>query len=260
MLSGEDNRACSTADTSIPRPPAPLGRASGDHVSSTRPSAVIIDDAAFIRQAFAALMPKLNVLGGFSSADDFTESGARADVVVLELQRVDKSPGEVRRGLADLHRIAGAGNRVCVFSQEPRSYIHAACLAMGASGVVSKGDALPIAERWFVEVARGHVVVPDELVAAFDLLPRRRQLTLLTAQQRAVLRARARRWTLIETAERLEIAVTSAFAEWRAVGAAVHRYLQAAPLGDVTGELGLSPGDMADIWPVCTQDRVQNRS
>ena len=219
---------------------------------------MIIDDATFIRQAFPALMPQLSIRGSFVTVQQFITSGVQADLVILELQRVDKCPHEVRRGITGLHLAVLAGYRVCIYTQEPRPFIHAACLACGATGVVAKGDPLPDAQRTFLEIARGHAVVPPELIEAFDLLPRRRQLTMLTAGQRAVLRARAQRAMVSQTAAQLGLSVPEVFADWRAVSEAVRRYLQHTPLSMVLRELHLDPDAMADIWcpPPGTADTV----
>ena len=228
-------------------------------MSVDRPSAVIIDDATVIRQSFPAVMPELEIAATFATADQFISSGVRVDLVILELQRVDKCPIEVRRGLDSLRLAVAEGHRVCSYTQEARPFVHAACLAAGARGVVSKGDPLPVAQQLFLDVARGQTIITADLITAFDLLPKRRQLAVLTARQRSILNARARRLTFAETAEKLDLDASVVLTEWRKASAALGEHLRGADLELVTGQLELDPAGLADIWPVAPSDGPRTR-
>lgn len=210
---------------------------------------MVVDDATFTRQSLPALMPKLDFLAGFATAEDFVASGVRPDLVILEVQRADKCLDEVRQGLGGLRLAVGAGHRVCVYTQEARPFIHAACLAAGARGILSRAEPLDITQHAFLEVARGSTILTQGLIGAFDLLPRRRQLDVLCPRQRTILKARARRLTFEDIAAELDVPVTIVLQEWRAASAAVSRFLQEACLETVTGGLGLVTDGLADIWP-----------
>ena len=217
------------------------------------PTAVVVDDAILIRQALPVLMPKLHITSSFATADEFCGSGVRADLVILEMQRVDKCPDEVRRDIDDLRRVVSQGHQVCSYTQETRPFVHAACLASGARGVISKADPLPVAQELFLSVAGGDTIITADLVAAFDLLPRRRQLAVLTECQRSILTARARRWSFPVTAAHLGLPEDVVRTEWQAASEALARYLHHADLDTVTARLDLDPGALADIWPTAHQ-------
>jgi DNA-binding NarL/FixJ family response regulator len=218
-------------------------------MSPPRPTAIVVDDATFTRQSLPALMPKLNITADFATAQQLISSGARADLVILEIQRADKCPDEVRQGLDGLRLATGAGHRVCVYTQEARPFVHAACLAAGAKGVVSRAASLPVTQDGFLEVARGSTIITQGLINAFDLLPRRRQLTVINPRQRTILSSRARQLSLTEIAEQLEIPLSVVQEEWRIACVAVSRFLQEACLEVATNVLGLIPGELGDIWP-----------
>lgn len=210
---------------------------------------MIVDDATFTRQSLPALMPELTFNGCFATAEQLVSSNVTADLVILEVQRADKCVDEVRQGLAGLRLAVAAGHRVCVYTQEARTFIHAACLAAGAAGVVSRADPLAVTQAAFLEVARGGRIITQGLINAFDLLPRRRQLTVLSPRQRTIVSARARQLTFAAIAGKLEIPATVVLDEWRTASAALSCFLQAACLEVATGALGLVPDDLADIWP-----------
>lgn len=218
-------------------------------MSAEHPTAVIVDDATFTRQSFPELMPELNVQAGFATPQQLVSSGVRADLVILEVQRADKSVDEVRLGLDGLRLAVAEGHRVCVYTQEARPFIHAACIAAGANGVVSRAESLPVTQRAFLEVARGSTIITQGIINAFDLLSRRQQLTVLTPTQRSILNARARRLTFTDIATQLELPVDVVLDEWRAASAAIARYLQESCLETATTSLGLVAEDLADIWP-----------
>ncbi|MFV0533842.1 MAG: hypothetical protein ACK5MR_09330 [Cumulibacter sp.] len=218
-------------------------------MSYARPTAILVDDSSLTRASLPALMPELEFVGSFSTADECVGHGSRADVTVLELERADKCVNEVRHGLDGLRRAIRAGHRACVYTQEPRPFIHAACLAAGAKGVVSRAKPLDVAEKAFLEVAHGHAIISQGLVIAFDQLPRRHQLAMLTPQQRSVLSARARALPSPAIAGMLHLPAHQVQLEWRRICSAISRFLQRGDLSVATGVLGLPTDDLADLWP-----------
>lgn len=201
-------------------------------------------------------MPKLNVTAAYPTAEELIASGIRTDLVILELQRADKCVDEVRAGLEGLQQAVRAGYRVCVYTQEARTFIHAACLASGARGVVSRGEPLSVAQQAFLDVAGGHTIVTQGIINAFDLLPRRRQLTVVTPTQRTIVGARARQDSFAEIAARLEIPLPAVMDEWHRACEAVSGYLQEVCLEVATEILGLVPDELGDVWPQPTLRRA----
>ena len=65
--------------------------------------------------------------------------------------------------------VADAGYRVCVFSQEERRFVLAACLAAGAHGLVSKAASTPRLEEALREVAAGQVVIPPAVIGLVEV-------------------------------------------------------------------------------------------
>lgn len=213
-----------------------------------RPTAVVVDDATAIRQSLPALLGRLEVIGSFSSSEQFDASGLRPEVVVLDLHLVNARQQEVRQGVAALRHVRGAGHRVCIYTQEERPFVLAACLAAGAFGIASKADSLEHAEAAFLEVAAGGTVIPRSLVGAIELLVRRGQITLLSPRQRDVLAGRARGLTYAEMASRLFLSESTLRGYWRETAEAVRDYLAETTPSDIEHALGLAPGDLLEIW------------
>ncbi|WP_134322213.1 response regulator transcription factor [Cumulibacter soli] len=218
-------------------------------MSYARPTAILVDDSSLTRASLPGLMPELDFVGSFSTADECVGRGTRADVTIIELERADKCVNEVRHGLDGLRRAISAGHHACVYTQEARPFIHAACLAAGAKGVVSRAKPLDVAEKAFLEVAHGHAFISQGLVIAFDQLPRRHQFAMLTPQQSTILNARARGLPFPAIAGMLHLPASQVQFEWRRICSAISHFLQRGDLSVATGVLGLPADDLADLWP-----------
>lgn len=217
---------------------------------TNRPTAIVVDDATAIRQSLPALMPALDFIGSYSSAEDLVRSGQRADLIVLDLHLVNSRQKEVRQGIAALRLVASAGHRVCIYTQEERRFVLAACLAAGAAGVASKADPLEPVQEAFLEVAAGGSVIPQPLISVIELLVRRNQLTVLSERQREVLAGRARGLTYAELAAKLYVSESTLRGYWRDTADVVRHHLQEESTpADIEHALGLTPGDLLDIWP-----------
>lgn len=218
---------------------------------TTRPTVAIVDDATVIRRSFPLLMPELDVVASFNTAAQLIDSGVEADLVVLEVQHSEKNPDEVRAGVEGLRDAVAAGHRVCVYTQEHRPFVHAACLASGAQGVVSKAQPLPTAQQAFLAAARGATITPAGLIQAYDLLPANRQLTIFNGRERAVLSARARHLAFSEIAVRLDLSEAAVIDAWHTLCASIGKHLQTSCLDVAVTRLGLDPTNLADLWPAC---------
>ena len=211
--------------------------------------ACVVDDATPVRESLIAIMPRLLDVGRFATVEELLASGIEADVVVLDLHLVNSSQPQVRQGLAAVRAVAHAGHRVCVYSQEERRFVLAACLAAGAAGVVSKWVPLADAEEAFCEVAADGVVVPTELMGLLETLVRRRSITVLGPRQRDVLAGRARGLSYAQLSRRLHVGESTLRGYWRDVSHQLSAYLQQTTAADLESALGLAPGDLLEAWP-----------
>lgn len=220
-------------------------------MTALRPTVAIVDDATVIRSSFPFLMPELDVVASFTTASQLLDSGIEVDLVVLEVQHSEKNPDEVRAGVTALRAAVAAGHRVCVYTQEHRPFVHAACLASGAQGIVSKAQPLPTAQQAFLAAARGATITPTDLIQAYDLLPANRQLAIFNGRERAVLNARARHLAFNEIAARLELSEAAVLDAWHALCASIGKHLQTSCLDVAITRLALDPTNLADLWPPC---------
>jgi len=213
------------------------------------PSLAVVDDATAVRESFAALLPGLVVVSTHASVEELVAARPVADVVALDLHLVNTRQPDVAQGLSAIEAAVRAGYRVCVYTQEERRFVLAACLAAGATGVVSKSVSMAEAEAAFRSVAAGELVVPPAVAGIIEVLAKRGSLTLVSPRQREVLAGRARGMTYAELGRRLYVSESSLRGYWRELTLTVSRYLQETSPGDIEHALGLRPGDLLDYWP-----------
>lgn len=121
-------------------------RASSDAGSPVGRSVVtvlVVDDATVIRESLPALMPQIDVVGVHSRVETLLEECPPADLVVLDLHLANSAQPSARQGVAAVRSVVAAGYRLCVYSQEERRFVLAACMAAGATGIVSKSARRP---------------------------------------------------------------------------------------------------------------------
>lgn len=222
-------------------------------MSADRPTAVVIDDATVIRESLPLLMTGLDVVGHYSGVEQMLAERPEADMAILDLHLSNASQPDVRQGIAAVRAVVAAGYRVCVYSQEERRFVLAACLAAGASGVVSKAESTAAAQEAFTAVASGEVVMPEPLIGLVEALVRRNNLTILSERQRQVVSGRARGFTYAELGEQLFLSESTLRGYWAGVTEHVSEYLQQATPADIERALGIGPGDLLDLWPVAPE-------
>lgn len=210
---------------------------------------VVVDDATVIRESFTALMPQLRVVDTYPRVEELLAAAPEVDVVVLDLHLVNSAQPDTRQGVAAVRALVAEGYRVCVFSQEERPFVLAACFAAGASGIVSKSTSTAQAQQAFIEVADGSIVVPQAVIGIAEVLVRRDSLTILGERQRQVLAGRARGLTYAELSKQLYLSESTLRGYWREVTLAVSRHLQETTPADIERILGLGPGDLLEYWP-----------
>lgn len=223
------------------------GNAPGGEESGSRFS--VVDDATAIRESLATLLPDLDFVSTHPSLEDFIAVRPAADVLVLDLHLVNAGQPTARQGIAAIRDAVAAGYRVCVYTQEERRFVLAACLAAGATGVVSKSSSLAQTRTSFLAVARRELVAPPTVTGLIEALVRRSPLTLITPRQREVLAGRARGLTYAELSRTLYASESTLRGYWRDLTLVVSQHLQESSPGDIERALGLAPGDLLDCWP-----------
>lgn len=218
-------------------------------MSAERPTAVVVDDATVIRESVPLLMTGIDVVGRYATVEQLLDELPDADVVILDLHLSNASQPDVRQGIAAVRVVVAAGYRVCVFTQEERRFVLAACLAAGASGVVAKSAGTAETQEAFTAVAAGEVVMPQALIGLVEVLVRRNNLTVLSDRQRQVLSGRARGFTYAEIGEQLFLSESTLRGYWVTVTESVSEYLQKATPAEIEHALGIGPGDLLDLWP-----------
>lgn len=212
-------------------------------------TAVIVDDATVIRASLPALIPEIDFVEAFPNAEALLKAAPQVDLVVLDLHLANSRQPDARQGIAAIRSLINAGYRVCVYTQEERRFVLAACVAAGALGVVSKAASVDEARTAFTEVGQGRIVVPQSLIGLMEVLVRRDCITLLGPRQREVLAGRARGQTYAEMSKRMYLAESTLRGYWQELSGQVTRYLQQTAPGDIEHALGLGPGDLLEHWP-----------
>jgi DNA-binding NarL/FixJ family response regulator len=213
-------------------------------------SAVAVDDATAIRESLPMLMPEIRFVASYATVEGLLVERPEADLVVLDLHLVNEHQPSARQGVAAVRAAVSAGYRVCVYSQEERRFVLAACIAAGAGGIVSKSAPLSGAQENFRDVAAGRVVVPQSIISLMEILVRRNCITVIGERQRQVLAARARGLTYAEMSTKLFLSESTLRGYWRDLTVSVSSYLQQTTPHDIEHALGLKPGDLLDIWPM----------
>ncbi|MEF9883876.1 response regulator transcription factor [Streptomyces sp. P9-A4] len=226
-----------------------------------RPTVAVVDDASLIRESIGLLMPGLDVVAATASVEELVRRGPAVDVVLLDLHlaNLERQP-DVRQGIAAVRALTRRGYRVCVYSQEERRFVLAACLAAGASGIVSKALPCDRAERLFHEVATGGTVVPQPVVGILEVLVRRDCITLLSERQRQILHGRARGLSYAQVAKRLFVSESTLRGYWYDLTRALSDSLSGLTPGEIERALGLAPGDLLEFWEDGAADRTADRT
>ncbi|MEO6998598.1 MAG: LuxR C-terminal-related transcriptional regulator, partial [Terracoccus sp.] len=200
-------------------------------------------------ESLPALMPEIDFVGSHTRVETLLQERPRADLVVLDLHLSNAAQPSARQGVAAVRAVAAAGYRLCVYSQEERRFVLAACMAAGATGIVSKSAPTTVAQSAFVDVAAGQVVVPQSVITVMELLVRRDCITILSERQRQVLAGRARGLTYSEISRELYLSESTLRGYWRDLTTTVASHLHQTTAAEIERALGLGPGDLLDFWP-----------
>ncbi|NUR73846.1 MAG: response regulator transcription factor [Hamadaea sp.] len=214
-----------------------------------RPTVAVVDDASLIRDSLGLLMAGLDVVLTAATVEDLLRASPAVDLVLLDLHLVnlEQQPG-VRQGIAAIRALTAHGYRVCVYSQEERRFVLAACIAAGASGTVSKVLPTDQAQRMFLEVAAGGTVVPQSVVGILEVLVRRDCITVLSERQRQILHGRARGLTYAQVAKQLYVSESTLRGYWQDLTRSLSESLRSLTAAEIERALGLAPGDLLEFW------------
>ncbi len=209
----------------------------------------VVDDASLIRESIGLLMPGLDVVAAVATVEELVRRAPAVDVVLLDLHlaNLEQQP-DVRQGIAAIRTLTRQGYRVCVYSQEERRFVLAACLAAGASGIVSKALPRDRAEQLFLDVAAGGTVVPQPVVGILEVLVRRDCITLLSERQRQILHGRARGLSYAQVARELFVSESTLRGYWFDLTRSLSGSLRGLTPGEIERALGLAPGDLLEFW------------
>lgn len=210
----------------------------------------IVEDTSLIRESIGLLMSNLDVVAAVATVEELVRIRPAVDVVLLDLHlaNLEQQP-DVRQGIAAIRALTACGYRVCVYSQEERRYVLAACIAAGAAGIVSKALPSGRAEQLFLEVAGGGTVVPQSVVGILEVLVKRNCITLLGERQRQLLRGRARGLSYAQVAKQLYVSESTLRGYWHDLTISLSESLRSLTPGELEHALGLAPGDLLEYWP-----------
>lgn len=209
----------------------------------------LVDDTTALRASLGLLLPDLRFVSSHANVESLLTERPEADVVVLDLHLANVGQPQATQGPTAIRAITDAGYRVCCYTQEERRFVLAACLAAGATGVISKTATMEEASAGFLAVAGGELVVPPSVAGILEVLVRRGSLTVVSPRQRDVLAGRARGLTYAEMSRTLFLSESTLRGYWLELTQTVSRYLQVTSPGDIEQALGLGPGDLLDVWP-----------
>ncbi|MGW8355186.1 LuxR C-terminal-related transcriptional regulator [Streptomyces wedmorensis] len=214
-----------------------------------RPAVAVVDDAWLIRESIGLLVPGLEVVAAVGTVEELVRLAPAADLVLLDLHLAGpERRADVRQGIAAVRTLTGHGYRVCVYSQEERRFVLAACMAAGASGIVSKAVPRDRTEALFLEVAAGGTVVPQPVVGILEVLVRRDRITLLSERQRQILHGRARGLSYARIARDLFVSESTLRGYWFELTRSLADSLRGLTAGEIEHALGLAPGDLLEFW------------
>ncbi|WP_375503087.1 LuxR C-terminal-related transcriptional regulator [uncultured Jatrophihabitans sp.] len=204
-----------------------------------------IDDDTVIRLALPLLLPHIEVLGTYQSTEKFLIVSPNVDVVLLDLH-LSSDEDDRAQGARAVARVAAAGHRVLLYTNERRREVLAGCIAAGAHGITHKTDSIQALADAIDKVAAGGLVIPHSLTGLIELLDRRGATEALTPRQREVLSARARGESFAAIAERLYISKRTAEDHMAKATSRFAEYLRTHSPADLERRLGIGPGDLLD--------------
>jgi DNA-binding NarL/FixJ family response regulator len=203
-----------------------------------------VDDDTVIRVGTPLLLGGVDSAGSFACVEEFLQARPVADVVLLDLHLTGTGLSEVAEGAAAIRAAIGADYRVLIYTNERRREVLAACLAVGAHGVVHKAEPMSRVENALAVVSRGEVVITTALAGLVEVVDRFGQLPSLTPRQREVLSRRARGEQYQQISSHLGISSRTVEGHLSEIGQRFADYLRHHSAADLERHLGVGPGDV----------------
>jgi DNA-binding NarL/FixJ family response regulator len=221
----------------------------GVDVTAARPRIALVEDIAALRAALPAVLPELDFAGTYPNIAQLLAERPESDLVLLDLHLSNRAQPEADQGPAAVQQVVQAGYRVCLYTQEERRFVIAACLAAGAEGLIAKSEPVAAVGRAVLRVLGGEVLVPQSIIGLAEVLVTRGSLTILSNRQRQLLAGRARGQTYAEIGTALYLSESTLRGYWQDLLRVVAQHLQESAPADIERVLGLTPGDLLDLWP-----------
>ena len=211
----------------------------------------VVDDDTLMRRAFldgidprvraVAVVPRVEPLPATVATD------CSAIVVDLRLRTASSPDQDVVQGTAAVLYALRFGLPILIYTNEQRLEVLAACMAIGAKGLVFKADSLEDLVEGLLQVGEGATFVTP---AAAGLLARLNALRsnglALTDRQIDVLKLRASGFDRQRIASRLSLSTKTVESHIAAVGLVYADYLREHGTGQLLHDLGLEDGDLVD--------------
>lgn len=221
---------------------------SGDTArAGVRLRVVFVDDDTVIRVGTPLLLTEVDSAGSFAKVEDLLAARPVADVVLLDLHLTGTGRVDSTQGSAAIRAVTAAGYRVLIYTNERRREVLAACLAVGAHGVVHKAEPLERVADALAAVSRGEVVITTALAGLAELVERWGELPSLTPRQREVLSRRARGEQYQQIASYLGISIRTVEGHLAEIGQRFAEYLRHHSAADLERHLGVGPGDVLHL-------------
>jgi two-component system nitrate/nitrite response regulator NarL len=209
-----------------------------------------VDDDTIMRDGLALLVPSLEVVATFATAEAFLAARPAVQVVLLDLKLAGTgSAAGGLYGVRAVEAVAAAGYRVLVYTNERRRAVLAGCLAAGGRGVVHKAEPLQALAAAAAEVAAGRIVITQALTGLAEVADRRGRLPGLSPRERQILAGRARGESFRSIAERLFITEKTAAGYMDQVKDKFATFLRRHSPADLELALGLEPVEVHDFPP-----------
>jgi len=228
-----------------------LDRQSESDYDATAPIrvAVVEDESVMLRAFSIGIAVGIECAVGVSAVEDLPAEVRRTcDVIVLDLQlRGPAVQRDIAHGTRAVVEVGKFGLPVLIYTSESRPEVLAACLALGAVGLVLKQESIDVLAAAIRAVDAGQIFispVPAGLLTRLKALP---TFGLqLTDRQIEILRMRAIGKSRTKIGEQLNISVKTVESHLRNIGLVYGQYMRDHGEAGLLRNLGIGDGDLVD--------------
>jgi DNA-binding NarL/FixJ family response regulator len=212
----------------------------------------VVDDDTLMRKAFTdGIDGRVRTVVASPSVEQLPADVPTTCVaIVLDLRLRSLSSAEqgtVLQGTAAVRSASRLGLPILLYTNEQRLEVLAACMAVGASGLVFKADPLEDLVEGLLQVVEGLTFITPAAAGLLSRLDTLRSSGLaLTDRQIDVLKLRASGFERSRIAERLHLSPKTVETHIAGVGQVYGQYLRDRGEGQLLHDLGLEDGDLVD--------------